>query len=571
MTAKAFFLFILPFILFFTSCAGTTNDESLSYISSIDVEIPGVQRDKIPFVIRNKSAGSAKWVWEVIDSESGKVIEASSQAEPGLSLPVGTYDIRVIATGTNILQRHIRRAISVLPPVFEEKDADEIFDLNAVDGELLAKDYDNIERPGYKIVIKGRLNGRIRITGLRGTKENPVHIINQGQVEVNPTSMNSPYPWQFSDNNQYIILDGLADPSVQYGFRLKGHPSKSGQILFIAGEFNRGFEICGVNLIGQQGKTYGAAALQIQTSFTKKCNASNWNFEYFHFHHNKIERASSEGLYVGYFTDEKRETGYSPYRVGNVIIYRDTIIDAGWDGIQIASADEFEVHDNYVNGTSLSGKRSHSSFLSWNSGNTIGWCYRNTFVNGAHGASVVFGESGKEAYIYSNLFIEGNFPSNITTPAFLFAKVSNARQNVGIYIFHNTISTSRISAKVDYKNDKGGNGIPVLFAGNAILQNRLNLKKFPEIAMGSNLSDSTAWTIDNVWRMKDQEGELLWDKNYHPLPGSPLLNISFDIREHIPKLKGGYYDRDGYPFRNDELGVAAGCFGAWQLSTSPKP
>jgi hypothetical protein len=270
-------------------------------------------------------------------------------------------------------------------------------------------------------------------------------------------------------------------------------------------------------------------------------------------------------MYVGYFTDEERETGFAPYRMGTVVIYRDTIVNCGWDGMQIASADEFEVHDNYINGAALSGKRSHSSFLSWNSGNKYGWCYRNTFVNSAHGASVIFGASGKEAFIYSNLFVEGTFPSNITSPAFFFSKVTNATEDVSLYIFHNTIHTSKISAKVDYKKVKDEN-IPVLYAANAILQNRLNLKKYPEIAMGSNLQDSASWTIDNIWRMNDQGAELLWDDHYRPKESSPLLNIGFDIRTHLSKLKGGFYDRDGYPLRHDSLGYTAGCFSAHQIS-----
>jgi hypothetical protein len=459
----------------------------------------------------------------------------------------------------------------VLPQVFSEREADEVIDLTRIREEVVARDYGKEERPGYKILIKGKFDGKVRITGLRGTKKNPAHIINKGQVEINASNDNSPYAWQFSDDNQYVLLDGKADPAIPYGFIIRAHASKSGQILFIAGQFTKGFEVCGVNLVGQQGHTYGAAAIQLQTSFTKECNADNWNFEYFRFHHNKVEQASSEGVYVGYFTDEKRETGYTPYRVGNVLIYRDTIVDSGWDAIQIASADEFEVHDNYINGASLSGKRSHSSFLSWNSGNKTGWCYRNTFVNSAHGASVMFGDSGKEAYIYSNLFIEGNFPSNITSSAFFFSKMYNETHDVGLYIFNNSIITSRISAKVDYRNDKPDQGLPVVFAGNAILQNRLNLKRYPEIAMGSNLRDSASWTIDNIWRMKDEEAELLWDSTYHPKGNSPLLNHSFDIKKHIPKLKGGYYDRDGYPLSHPTYGYTAGCFSAWQLSDDPKP
>lgn len=575
MTLKSVLLFSLPLFFFiqpfFTSCASPSTTDSLTVIRRIELEADGIQREKTVFKIRNTTDGNARWLWEIIDAETGKVVEASSRKNPSFSLPTGAFDILVIASGSNTLVRHFRRRITVLPRIFSERNADEVIDLNRVRVPVLMKDYGNVKRPGYKILIKGKLDGRIRITGLRGTQKNPVHIINEGQVEINAANDNSPYAWQFSDDNQYVLLDGKADPAIPYGFIVRGHPSRSGQILFIAGQFNRGFEVCGVNIIGHQGKTYGAAAIQVQPSFTPECNASNWNFEYFRFHHNKIEKSSSEGIYVGYFTDEIRDTGHVPYRLGKVSIYCDTILDSGWDGIQIASADEFEVHDNYINGVSLSGKRSHSSFVSWNSGNVVGWCYRNTFLNGAHGASVIFGESGKDAYVYSNLFIEGDFPSNITSPAFIFGKVYNAAQDVRLYVVHNTIITSRISAKVDYKNEKGGEGIPVVFAANAILQNRLNLKRYGEIAMGSNLADSTAWTINNVWKMKDEESALQWGPDFRPKMTSPLLSFELDIKKHVPRLKGGYYDRDGYPLEHTEFGYVAGCYSAWQLSEDPKP
>lgn len=557
---------ILVILLSFLSCAFHAA-ENESYISKIEIDVEGVQRENKAFTIRNKTDGNADWRWEIIDADNGKVIETSREQNPRISLPIGRYDVKVSATGKNVLIRHFRRCITVLPKVFSERDADEVIDLSEIKDSSYIRDFGSRKRPGYKILIKGKFNGRVRFTGLRGTKKNPVHIINQGAVEITATNDASPYAWQFSDNNQYVLLDGNADPSVRYGFTITGHPSKSGQVLFIAGVFNRGFEVCGVRLVGRQGVTNGAAAIQVQTAYTKECNADNWDFEYFRIHHCKIEKASSEGMYIGYFTDEKRDTGHTPYRMGTVQVYRDSLLQCGWDGIQVASADEFEIHDNYIDGASLAGKRSHSSFVSWNSGNKQGWCYRNTFRNCAHGASIMFGESGKEAYVYSNLLIEGTYPSNITAPAFIFSKLNNASQDVGLYIFHNTIHTSKIPVKVDYKNEKKTNGMPVVFAGNALLLNRLNLKTYPEIAMGSNLSDSSAWTIKNIWRSYDQKEELKWDSvSYVPLSDSPLVNVNFNLKKHFNAIKGGFYDRDGYPLFHEEHGYTAGCFSAHQIT-----
>jgi hypothetical protein len=560
-------LVVLFFLLSSSSCVSRTSDE-LTWITSIDLKDPGVQRDRKKFTIVNVTEGQADWDFRIIDSETGDVVVNESSTSPSLSLRTGTYDVLVTAHGLNSLTRHYRRFITVLPKVFTEREADEVIDLSKTEGNSFLRDFNNKVRPGYKIIIKGTYNGRVKFTGLRGTKKKPVHIINQGKVFINAVNNTQPYAVQFSDNNQYIIFDGKADPSIPYGFEITGHPEKSGQIFFIAGEYNRGFELCGVHLKGQQGKTAGASALQLQTSYTPGCNASNWNFEYFLAHHNKIENASSEGMYIGYFTDEARDGGYVPFRLGNVRIFRDTVLNSGWDGIQIASADDFEIHDNYVNGASLSGKRSHSSFISWNSGNAEGWCYRNTFENCAHAASIIYGESGKEAYVYSNLFLEGTYPDNITTPNFFFVKITNEFKDPLLYIFNNTIVTSRIPVKVDYKNMKTDQAMPILFAGNAIILNRLNLKRYPEIAMGSNLTDSLSWKIDNVWRMKEKEAEMKWSYDFRPMEDSPLSSTGFDIRNVIRDVKGGLYDREGYSLSNSAGGYTYGCFSPLRLNNN---
>ncbi len=569
LTPRLFPLVFLVFVQCLQACASTPGSHPNSVLKSIELSVETIQREKQVFHIRNLTVGDADWEWSFIDSETGRRVHRSHEREPRIRLARGTYDVLVTARGQNEITRHFRRYLSVLPQVFTEKTADEVIDLSAISGNSFVKDFGNLRRPGYKILIKGKFSGRIKFTGLRGTKKNPVHIINKGQVEIAASSQNYPFAWLWGDDNHYVLIDGKADPGIPYGFKLTGHQEKSGQILFISGKFNKGFELCGLHITGNQGVTHGAAAIQIQTSYTKDCNAANWTFEYLKVHNNKIERASSEGMYIGYFTDEARDTGFVPYRVGQVLVYRDTIVNSGWDAIQIASADVFEVHDNYVDGASLSGKRSHSSFLSWNNGNKEGYCYRNTFRNCAHAASIFFGETGEKAYLYSNLFIEGTYPQEINTPGFFFSKVYNEHNRVGLYIFHNTIVTSRISAKIDYRNTTGV-AMPVIYAGNAILQNRINNKRYAEIAMGKDLQDSSHWVIRNVWRMVDRESEMGWTEAYKPTRNSLLTKTDFHISEHIHKLKGGFYDRDGYPLKHEELGYTAGCFSAYQINDAEK-
>ena len=568
-------LSFLPLLLLLQCClfacaAGSLNGTP---VETIEIRADNVQRDGVPFKIENLSTGDAYWEWQIIDAEDGSIEEISNDFSPNLSLNKGRYDVLVTAkNGDHKITRHFRRYITVLPKVFTAREADEVIDLSKIKADDYIKNYGNKRRPGYKILIKGTYSGRIKITGLKGSKKHPVHIINEGQVEINAANPRMPYAWLWSDDNQYILVDGKADPKIPYGFIVRGHKQKAGQIFFVGGVFSRGFEVCGLNIIGTQGERDGAAAIQVQTTYTPTCNANNWSFEYLHIHNCKIERANTEGMYLGYFTDDVRDTGFAPYRLGQVLVYRDTIVKAGWDGVQITAADVFEVHDNYVEGTGLGGKRNHSSSISWNGGNKAGYCYRNTFTDSQGGASVFFGKTGKEAFMYSNLFVDSYVRNDSAKSVnYSFSKLYNEFADVGLYAFHNTIISERISFKVDYRNSKPDQPIPMIYAANAIVTNLLNKKKYPEIAMGNNLQDSSSWVIQNVWRMRSDRKELKLSDTYRPMEGSPLLNFNFDIQKHIPKLKGGFYDRDGYPLKHEELGYTSGCFSAYQLVKDTTP
>jgi len=125
--------------------------------------------------------------------------------------------------------------ITVLPAVFTEAEADEVIDFSKVTEKDFSKDYSNEVRPGYKIMMKGNFEGKFKITGLRGTSENPVHIINSGQVTITAGMESSPYPFLWNGGNQYIIMDGKADPKFEYGFVIKNiQPNQVRLFLLVA-------------------------------------------------------------------------------------------------------------------------------------------------------------------------------------------------------------------------------------------------------------------------------------------------------------------------------------------------
>jgi hypothetical protein len=537
---------------------------TFSKIKSIEISLNEIQRENKSFKIENLTKGSADWQWQILNAHNDSLITTSIEKNPTFKLPCGSYDVLLTAKGLNTLKRHFRRIITVLPPIFTEAQANEVIDFSKVTEKDFTKDYSGDTRPGYKILMKGTFSGKVKITGLRGTAENPVHIINSGQVVITAGMESSPYPFLWSTGNQYIIMDGKADPKIPYGFVIKNHPSKSGQAFFIGGEFNRAFEVCGLNIIGRQGHAHGASAIQLQATYSERCNASNWSFEYFHAHHNKIEEATNEGFYIGYFTDHK-DSVLRPYRLGEVLIYRNNITNSGRDGLQIASADIFEVHDNYIDFSGKDGARNHNAAFSWNDGNIKGYCYRNTFKNASQAFAIFFGHTGKEAYVYSNLLIQGEFPKTARTDCYNYAVADNTTQPVGLYFFNNTMKSNNLAMRIKYKNVTGEK-IPIVFAANVLTIGKTIPKFYPDLDIGKNHTDSTSWKVNNIWHLDSLNDKTLINEQFKPVnKNSAIFKKDFDVLKLVPSIKGGYYDHDGYPYDTQPNIHPFGCYSGYEF------
>src|SRR5215207_6724168 len=85
-------LVVLTFFLSSLSCASKMR-EDLSWISGIELQDPGVQREKSKFTIVNLTKGKADWDFRIIDSETGDVVANESSTSPTLTLRTGTYDV----------------------------------------------------------------------------------------------------------------------------------------------------------------------------------------------------------------------------------------------------------------------------------------------------------------------------------------------------------------------------------------------------------------------------------------------------------------------------------------------
>lgn len=82
----------------------------------------------------------------------------------------------------------------------------------------------------------------------------------------------------------------------------------------------------------------------------------NWRFNSDYFHDNYATQTHGEVFYVGhtFFFDQGQPTsGYIPIKHWNCTIYKDTCINAGWDGIQVSNGINFTISNCYVSGAGV--------------------------------------------------------------------------------------------------------------------------------------------------------------------------------------------------------------------------
>lgn len=561
---------VLSSTLFYckSSRPGAHGADTPTVVASVSCEVNEVQREGIPFTIVNTSDGAGAYEWTITASDTEKKVLTSDDRDLQLRLPRGAYDVLLRVKGINTLERHFRRKITVLPAVFNERSADTVILLSTLTDRLTRLNFSKSSKPGYKILLKGHYRGKLVVTGLRGSKADPVHILNSGKVVIEADEPSQPYPLIFADDCTYVLLDGLGEPALSHGITVIGHPRRAGQCVFVAGDFNRGFEICGLHVIGQQGKTSGAAAIQVQPSSSMECNATNWSFDYFYSHHNKIEQATTEGYYIGYFTDAIQESGFRPYRMGRVLIYRNTIEHSGWDGIQVGGADELEIHDNYINYFSLGKKAWQNSSISWNNGNKRGWIYRNKIMNGAQGFSGGTGDTDSRFYIYSNLMVQGSYPKESGSSTFMFIKIDSTAGSPAIHFFHNTIHAQNVILAINHVRPQQSACDSLTFAGNLIVSDSI----FDKPADGLRLSKAPKvqehWLIHNLRMLPQQLNAAgINDKVLMPsASGAEIFTLPASVQKQLPDVRGGHFDVDGYPLRRqaaDSVATPYGCYSGY--------
>lgn len=535
--------------------------------------------------------GSFKWV---IKDSTNTAIDSAFTKQATFSLDtVGLFSIYISAERSNLLSRYFPHGLKIRPPPFEEGDADLVLDLDAIEAGTFsnplgdasiagngttnfAYDFDDVSRPGLKIYVKGTFNGRINITGLRGTADDPVRFQGPttGQAVFTATNGSQPYALQFTTGNQYIEIDGSASSTEQYGIKLEGYiaTATSGQVLFFSGSQQKGFHIHGIEIDGRRGQgsaTGGGAALQFQPPTPSVGqNGENYSQEYIIIHDCYIHNNFGEGMYVGYFSDA-RQSGYRPDRMGTVLIFDNIIEYTNRDGIQWASADYWEIFRNRIFETGEEANASHISAFSLNDGNGTGYLYQNyvdstdLFISAQSGAT----GSGNH-YIFSNFGRQRETILAGTGNQFAYLALDSAV--VDYHFVNNTIVSPDVSVApvaIQHNVVSFAESENFTFAGNVISTGGTNQATWPELRRVNTPSNTSNWFISNVWERTADEADLLLDAEYKPdTIASPAFGGGFDWSERFTdSMPSEQRDIDGYVLKTGTspdtgLGWTAGAY-----------
>ncbi len=251
--------------------------------------------------------------------------------------------------------------------------------------------------PGDTIEIPaGSYPVGIQLGNFTGSASNPVKIINGGGL-VLAKSLGI-------GNAKYFKVSGSgsADP---YGFKLGNHPLTAG---LSVGKGTSDYEIERVEV---ENSSVGLFCKIQPVAGEPNTYYPNWVIRNVYLHDNYVHTTGNEGLYIGHtFPNADKYSDYlPPARMENVKIYNNTIIETGWDGMQLSNArDGNEIFNNTVTNFGTAGQGAQQAGIQLG-GNTTGKVYANTIHTGTG--------PGLTAYGYGDVYISKNVVTKVSPAA----------------------------------------------------------------------------------------------------------------------------------------------------------
>lgn len=256
-------------------------------------------------------------------------------------------------------------------------------------------------KPGNVIGLSADvLYTNITFQNIQGTPDQPIIIKNcGGTARINGTGTGFSIK---TSNSKYFRITGGSQDQV-YGIVITG-----GHMGVNLGGLSTNFEVDHLEIANS-----GFAGIMAKTdpSCDDATIRENFLMEEVYLHHNYIHDTGGEGIYAGnsWYTGMNTACGLRlPHEIHNISIFNNTVINAGWEAIQLGCATVgASIHGNRIENYGLVNKASQNNGIQIGSG-TGGLCYDNLIKKGTGNGLIVMGLA--DNIIYNNIIDQaGNF------------------------------------------------------------------------------------------------------------------------------------------------------------------
>lgn len=512
--------------------------------------------------------------WAIVESSTNTIVNLGSgltidftadfdleTVEGYSALPAGKkfYDIVVLSTrhGNN-WKRQPRRAICVYPAVPVS------YDETWTSGGAGYHDGAGTDRPDYKIHVTGTYNG----TGYLGMEQwrstdpaRPIHIVFDN---VSFTTTNA-YMIRVNFDCQNIILDGCADPDIQYGFVGNWSGGSKAQAFMIEpvdpgagstiGTAGKNITVSGIRMnCGGFG-----AGFNIQMDKTAHASFSdNWTFDNCSIFNTMAYNTGDEAYYLDHFNDSAITGGLRASKLTNLIFCYNNADTIGNDGFQIGLANNSEIHNNYCVNIGTKDTAAHRNMLQLIAAKNT-YVYRNYFDNRAGGTcnsfNIATGETGGDVHIWANLFV--NLNTSAHTNGFTNIQ-ENQIDDVIEFNFYNNTFISHFENSFEWWNATLSPTINTYFNPLRSVDNVVVNLNDADQNFYMNSPNQTYYTISNYFTQSSSSPGFAnyAGGDYKP---SSLSAAMFGSRTSFTKQHVcGNQDFEGYEFVSDIRGCYSG-------------
>ncbi|UXP32702.1 right-handed parallel beta-helix repeat-containing protein [Reichenbachiella agarivorans] len=304
-------------------------------------------------------------------------------------------------------------------------------------------------KPGDIICLDGTVTYKepLSLSNIVGTADNPVLIINcGGQAVIDMSSKNASYAIRTS-GSKYFRISGAGSNDHEYGIVLSNTKSLGISLDGLSSNFEVDhLEIFEIGFAGIMSKT--------DPSCDAATQRDNFVMQDISIHDNYVHDTGGEGLYIGNSFYEKGRNltdcgTVFPHDIKGADIYRNKVINAGWEAIQVGCGVEgVKIHDNYIENYGTENETYQNNGLQIGEG-TGGLLYNNYIAKGPGNGVIMLGLG--DNIMFNNVIVNagesGVFCDERYTPGDGFSFINNTIINPeenGIVIYAEKVPLNHV-------------------------------------------------------------------------------------------------------------------------------